>query len=55
MTENQRRTKFGYAAGTIAALGLTAFLLGSRPVFLVSPGASWLPVLRVLLWVLLRI
>ena len=55
MIESQRRQNLGYAAGTTAALGLTAFLLGLCPGFLVSPGASWLPVLRVRLWVLLRI
>ena len=62
LKETQRRIAFwtkeqnlGYAAGTTAALGLPAFLLGPLSWFPGSPGASWLPDLRVLLWVLLRI
>ena len=50
-----KEQNLGYAAGTTAALCLPAFLLGPLSWFPGSPGASWLPDLRVLLWVLLRI
>ena len=55
MTESQRRTEFVLCSRYDCCSGSHRIPSGLLSWFPVFSGASWLPVLRVLLWVLLRI